>query len=79
MATFTDVTLNNEDNANKVLDTLKVFVEQEGSVSLSILYDLIGFPTVFEDHKVGWMTMNGVTVVPEDDGFALTLPEPQKL
>lgn len=79
MAIFQDAALNNEGNANRILETLKAFVEQEGSVSLAILYDLIGFPTMLEDHKVGWTTMDGVKVVPDDDGFALTLPEPQKL
>lgn len=79
MVTFKSVSINDEDGANKVLHAMQVFVEQEGSVSLQTLYDLIGYPTVFTDTKWGWPSMDGVRVVSEDDCFTLTLPEIQKL
>lgn len=79
MSNFTNMVLENKDGADNVLNTMKVFVEQEGSVSVQTFYDLIGFPSVFLDMKKGWTSLEGVEVKEEDDGFVLTLPDPKKL
>ena len=78
MAQFIGLVFESEDGVKKVLQAMNVFIEQEGSVSLQTLYDLVGFPSIFSDCKIWWTSMEGVKVVLEDDGFVLDLPDPQK-
>ena len=71
-----NIILDDEDDAKKVIATMKAYIEEYGSVSISSLYEFIGEPIGdFATTKWGWRSINTADYVPTGDGrFRLILP-----
>lgn len=65
--------------ADDVFDALVEELEEKGSVSVYYFYEVAGKTALYTDHNYGWTSLEGTRYKRSEDGYALVLPQPEKL
>ena len=73
---YDEVVLTTRSDAEQVLDRLCEAIHEYKMVSVADLYELVGIPDQFTDHKYGWTSLRNARVIRVRDGYALDLPKP---
>lgn len=71
-----DIVVPSRGDAEQVLDRLYEAVKEYGMVSVADLYELVGIPDQFTDHKYGWTSLRNAGVSRVRDGYRIDLPKP---
>lgn len=77
--TNNDIIFQSSGEAESVLDIMIDILEDQGSVSLADLYDLVGIKRSVTDENWGWTNLALATVDRIREGYSLNLPRPQYL
>jgi hypothetical protein len=69
-----ELVVKSREEAESVLEALRVLINRFGMASVSDLYDLVGLKTEFADTRLGWRNLEGATIGQVDNGYVLDLP-----
>lgn len=70
-------TFSSEEDANKVLNAMRLIVENFEWVYVSDLNDLIGLKSTYVDAKWGWKTVDSAKVQKTEKGYTIKFPDPE--
>lgn len=73
---YDTIILSTRGDAELVLDRMCEAVKEYGMVSVADLYELVGYPDQFTDHKYGWTSMRNAGISRVRDGYRIDLPKP---
>jgi len=73
-----ELTFKNVEEADKVGTYLINLLKEQKRVSLSDLYEFLGFDSTFSDSQKGWVDLLKMRIVKTPDGFKLLLPSMQE-
>jgi hypothetical protein len=76
---FDDIIIESKPEAEEVLTVLVEAVEMYDSCTVADLYEAVGLPTDFTDHKWGWYNLSSAYVKRDRWGYGLVLPKPEPL
>lgn len=76
---FDDIIIESKPEAEEVLTVLVEAVEMYESCTVADLYEAVGLPTNFTDHKWGWYNLASAYVKRDRFGYSLVLPKPEPL
>jgi hypothetical protein len=77
---FDEIVLEDQRDAEEVIDRLFEQVSRFNSVSVADLYVMLGLESHHTDHKWGWEDLRGASVVrARGGGYLLNLPAPEPL
>jgi len=76
---FDDIVLDTRADAEEVLFSLVELIDEYDVATVANLYDLIGLPEDFTDHKYGWNNLSKASVRRVREGYILDLPRPMAL
>ncbi len=76
---FDDIIIESKPEAEEVLTVLVEAVETYDSCTVADLYEAVGIPTDFTDHKWGWYNLSSAYVKRDRFGYSLVLPKPEPL
>jgi hypothetical protein len=68
------IVISSKDDAETVVKALIEIIDRFSVVLLGDLYDLVGLPTVYVDHKWGWTNLSNVEIKQVDNGYLIDLP-----
>lgn len=71
-----DVVVETRGDAQLVLDEMFKLLDQYGTVSVSDLYELVGYTGKFTDNHWGWRNLNVAGISRVREGFRVELPRP---
>jgi hypothetical protein len=74
-----EIVLGSQDDAEKVLDTLRILLHTYDTVTVGDYLELVGISPTFTDSRVGWTKLDNVPIKKVPKGFLLELPEPKSL
>jgi len=72
---YDDIILDNRGEAEDVLSRMDEIIDTYELVSVADLYDLVGVSGNYTDHKYGWTSLRGASVIRVRDGYLLKLPK----
>lgn len=73
---YDDIVLKSRGDAESVLDRMCEAIREYGMVSVADLYEFVGLPDQFTDHKYGWTSMHNAKIIRLRDGYTIDLPKP---
>lgn len=73
---YDTIVLSTRGDAEIVLDRMYEAVKEYGMVSVADLYELVGYPDQFTDHKYGWTSLRNAGISRVRDGYRIDLPKP---
>lgn len=76
---FDDIIIESKPEAEEVLTVLVEAIEMYESCAVADLYEAVGLPTDFTDHKWGWFNLSSAYVKRDRFGYSLVLPKPEPL
>jgi hypothetical protein len=76
---FDDIIIESKPEAEEVLTVLVEAIEMYESCAVADLYEAVGLPTDFTDHKWGWFNLSSAYVKRDRVGYSLVLPKPEPL
>jgi hypothetical protein len=76
---FDDIIIESKAEAEEVLTVLVEAIEMYESCAVADLYEAVGLPTDFTDHKWGWFNLSSAYVKRDRFGYSLVLPKPEPL
>ena len=76
---FDDIIIESKPEAEEVLTVLVEAIEMYESCAVADLYEAVGLPTDFTDHKWGWFNLASAYVKRDRFGYSLVLPKPEPL
>lgn len=76
---FDDIIIESKPDAEEVLTVLVEAIEMYESCAVADLYEAVGLPTDFTDHKWGWFNLASAYVKRDRYGYSLVLPKPEPL
>ena len=76
---FDDIIIESKPEAEEVLTVLVEAIEMYDSCAVADLYEAVGLPTDFTDHKWGWFNLSSAYVKRDRFGYSLVLPKPEPL
>jgi hypothetical protein len=76
---FDDIIIESKSEAEEVLTVLVEAIEMYESCAVADLYEAVGLPTDFTDHKWGWFNLASAYVKRDRYGYSLVLPKPEPL
>ena len=76
---FDDIIIESKPEAEEVLTVLVEAIEMYESCAVADLYEAVGLPTDFTDHKWGWFNLASAYVKRDRYGYSLVLPKPEPL
>lgn len=76
---FDDIVIESKAEAEEVLTVLVEAVEMYDSCSVADLYEAVGLPPEFTDHKWGWYNLSSAYVKRDRFGYTIVLPKPEPL
>ncbi len=76
---FDDIIIESKSEAEEVLTVLVEAIEMYDSCAVADLYEAVGLPTDFPDHKWGWFNLSSAYVKRDRFGYSLVLPKPEPL
>ena len=76
---FDDIIIESKPEAEEVLTVLVEAIEMYESCAVADLYEAVGLPTDFTDHKWGWDNLSSAYVKRDRYGYSLVLPKPEPL
>ena len=76
---FDDIIIESKPEAEEVLTVLVEAIEMYESCAVADLYEAVGLPTDFTDHKWGWFNLSSAYVKRDRYGYSLVLPKPEPL
>ncbi len=76
---FDDIIIESKPEAEEVLTVLVEAIEMYDSCTIADLYEAVGLPTEFTDHKWGWFNLSSAYVKRDRYGYCLVLPKPEPL
>src|SRR5687768_12087852 len=74
-----DITITIREDAEKIIECLSDVIDTYEYASLADFYELVGISPIAADHKWGWSSMNGATVIQIREGYFVSLPEPERI
>lgn len=81
LGTLQSVTFETEDAAQIVLYRMTNIIESGGTATIAHLFQFVAQENSYIDYLWGWRKadVNGMHIVPNDNGYTLHLPTPQRL
>ena len=76
---FDDIIIDNKREAEDVLTVLVEAIEMYEACTVADLYEAVGLPTEFTDHKWGWYELGAAYVKRDRFGYSLVMPKPEPL
>lgn len=76
---FDDIIIESKPEAEEVLTVLVEAIEMYDTCAVADLYEAVGLPTDFTDHKWGWFNLSSAYVKRDRYGYSLVLPKPEPL
>ena len=77
---FLDIFYKTREDAEKILDKMKEYIDQYGVVTVEDLYESSGLASGWAASKYGWTNLDKASVFRAIDGhFHLDMPKPQEL
>lgn len=76
---FNDITIESKPEAEEVLTVLVEAIEMYDVCTVADLYEAVGLPTDFTDHKWGWDNLSSAYVKRDRFGYSLVMPKPEPL
>jgi hypothetical protein len=76
---FDEIVLESRTEAEEVIDRLFDLVAKYETATVADLYELVGLPSNYTDHRWGWTDVRGAGVTRIRDGYLLDLPDPYPL
>jgi len=76
---FDDIIIESKPEAEEVLTVLVEAIELYDTCAVADLYEAVGLPTDFTDHKWGWFNLSSAYVKRDRFGYSLVLPKPEAL
>ena len=73
---FDDIIIESKPEAEEVLTVLVEAIELYDTCAVADLYEAVGLPTDFTDHKWGWFNLSSAYVKRDRFGYSLVLPKP---
>ena len=65
-----------KDDAEEVIMNLKDYIEAEDSVSVAVLYSMLGLESEATYNNYGWYNVGKAKAIPVKDGWVINLPKP---
>ena len=76
---FDDIIIESKPEAEEVLTVLVEAIELYDTCAVADLYEAVGLPTDFTDHRWGWFNLSSAYVKRDRFGYTLVLPKPEPL
>lgn len=76
---FNDITIETKPEAEEVLTVLVEAIDMYDVCTVADLYEAVGLPTDFTDHKWGWDNLSSAYVKRDRFGYSLVMPKPEPL
>lgn len=76
---FNDIIIESKSEAEEVLTVLVESIDMYESCTVADLYEAVGLPTDFTDHKWGWYNLSSAYVKRDRFGYSLVMPKPEPL
>lgn len=76
---FNDITIETKPEAEEVLTVLVEAIDMYEVCTVADLYEAVGLPTDFTDHKWGWDNLSSAYVKRDRFGYSLVMPKPEPL
>lgn len=74
---FDDIVIATRREAEDVLDTMSVLLDQYQFVTVADFYDIVGVTSNYTDNKWGWKNIQGSGIRRVPNGYVLDLPRPE--
>ena len=74
-----DIIVSTREEGELVLERMNDIIDGYDVVSVSDLYEMVGFPSTHTDYKWGWTHIGGASVKQVREGYLLDLPSPEPL
>lgn len=76
---FNDIIIESKAEAEEVLTVLVEAIEMYEMCTVADLYEAVGLPPEFTDHKWGWYNLSAAYVKRDRFGYSLVMPKPEPL
>jgi hypothetical protein len=73
---YTNIVLLNRDDAERVVDELKLRIREEDYATIADLYELVMLPSEYTDHNYGWTNERQVGYRRVRDGYLIDVDKP---
>lgn len=74
LETINNVELPTNEDAERIVTTMRNIIERFGYVSLHDFFELVGIPSTFKNNRVGWTKLDDVGFVKSRRGWRIDFP-----
>lgn len=68
-----------KEDTDKVLANMNEIIDKYNVVSVSDLYELIGFKSTYADSQTGWTSLKEVKITQVSEGFQIEFPKAETI